>query len=58
MMVIKLNPIIYLPLLAGEIKKEKVWKIYTEGELIQPINDFEVLIFKPGYQVFVKTFKK
>ena len=39
-------------------KKEKVWKIYTEGELIQPINDFEVLIFKPGYQVFVKTFKK
>ena len=39
-------------------KKEKVWKIYTEGELIQPKNDFEVLIFKPGYQVFVKTFKK
>ena len=39
-------------------KKEKVWKIYTEGELIQPKNDFEVLIFKPGYQVFVKTFKQ
>ena len=39
-------------------KKEKVWKIYTEGELIHPKNDFEVLIFRPGYEVFVKTFKK
>ena len=39
-------------------KKEKVWKIYNEGELIQPKNDFEVLIFRPGYEVFVKTFKK
>ncbi|MDC3230619.1 hypothetical protein OBB01_04835, partial [Bacteroidota bacterium] len=39
-------------------KKEKVWKIYNEDELIQPKNDFEILIFKPGYEVFVKTFKK
>ena len=55
MMVIKLNPIFAS---VGWRNKEKGMKIYTEGELIPPINDFEVLIFKPGYQVFVKTFKK
>ena len=39
-------------------KKEKVWKIYNEDELIQPKNHFEILNFKHGYEVFVKTFKK
>ena len=39
-------------------KNEKVWNIYTANDLIQPIGDFEVLLFRPGYQVFVQSFKK
>ena len=39
-------------------KHETVWKIYTANELIQPKTDFEVLLFKPGYELLVKTFKK
>ncbi len=39
-------------------KNEKVWNIYTANDLIQPIGDFEVLLFRPGYQVFVQFFKK
>ena len=39
-------------------KNEKVWKIYSTNELIKPKNDFEVLLFRPGYEVLVKTFEK
>tara|TARA_B100000767_G_C19762365_1_gene535817 strand:- start:430 stop:1899 length:1470 start_codon:yes stop_codon:yes gene_type:complete len=39
-------------------KNEKAWNIYTANELIQPKEDFEVLLFRPGYEVFVKTFNK
>ena len=39
-------------------KNETVWNIYTINQLIQPNDDFEILIFRPGYEVFVKAFKK
>ena len=39
-------------------KKETKWKIYKKGDLIQPKNDLEVLLFKPGYEVLIKDFKK
>jgi hypothetical protein len=39
-------------------KDESVWKIYTANELIQPEDDFEILLFRPGYEVLVKTFEK
>ena len=39
-------------------KNELVWKIYTENKLIKPKNDFEVILFRPGYEVLIKAFKK
>ena len=39
-------------------KNETVWNIYTTDELIKPLSDFEVLLFRPGYEVLIKTFKK
>ncbi len=39
-------------------KNEKSWNIYKENDLIQPTSDFEVLLFKPGFEVFVQSFKK
>ena len=39
-------------------KNESVWKIYTANELILPEDDFEVLLFRPGYEILLKTFKK
>ena len=39
-------------------KNETVWNIYKTNELIQPKDDFEVLIFRPGYEVLIKAFKK
>ena len=39
-------------------KNETVWNIYQKNELINPKDDFEVVLFRPGYEVLVKTFKK
>ena len=39
-------------------KKETRWKIYKKGDLIQPKDDLEVLLFKPGFEVLIKDFKK
>ena len=39
-------------------KNEKVWNIYTTNELIQPNDDFEVILFRPGYKILVQSFKK
>ena len=39
-------------------KNELIWNIYTTNELIQPKDDFEVLIFKPGYEILIKSFQK
>ena len=39
-------------------KNELIWNIYTTNELIQPKDDFEVLIFKAGYEILIKSFKK
>ena len=39
-------------------KNEKVWNIYTTNELIQPKENFEVLLFQPGYKILVQPFKK
>ena len=39
-------------------KNETVWKIYIENEFIQPKDDFEVILFRPGYEVLIKAFKK
>ena len=39
-------------------KSEKAWNIYTANDFIQPNDDFEVLIFRPGYEVLIQAFKK
>ena len=39
-------------------KNEKVWNIYTTNDLIKPNGDFEIILFQPGYKIFVQSFKK
>ena len=39
-------------------KNERVWKVYRANELIQPKDDFEILLFRPGYEVLVQKFEK
>ena len=39
-------------------KNETIWNIYKTNELIQPKDDFEVLLFRPGYEILIKAFKK
>ena len=39
-------------------KEETIWNIYKNNELIQPKDDFEVLLFRPGYEILIKAFKK
>ena len=39
-------------------KNEKIWNIYSVNELIKPKDNFEVLLFKAGYEVHIKAFKK
>ena len=38
-------------------ENETVWKIYTENQIIYPKKNFEILLFKPGYEIFIKSFK-
>ncbi|MAJ12928.1 MAG: sulfatase [Flavobacteriales bacterium] len=39
-------------------KNEKVWNIYKKKELINPKDDFEVIVFRPGYEVLIQVFEK
>jgi len=39
-------------------KNETVWNIYTTNELIQPKDDFEVVLFRPGYEVLIQVIEK
>ena len=39
-------------------KNENTWNIYQKNEIIQPNNDFEILLFRPGYETFIKAVKK
>ena len=39
-------------------KNEKVWNIYKTNQLINPKDDFEVVIFRAGYEVLNLLFKK
>ena len=39
-------------------KNEKVWNIYKKNELIYPKDDFEVVVFRPGYEVLIQVFEK
>ena len=39
-------------------KNEKVWNIYKKNELINPKDDFEVVVFRPGYEVLIQVFEK
>ena len=39
-------------------KNETIWNIYKTNELIQPKDDFELLLFRPGYEILIKAFKK
>ena len=34
----------------------KDWKVYLEGEIIEPKNTFEILIFRPGYSPLITTY--
>tara|TARA_B100000927_G_scaffold3738_1_gene2992 strand:+ start:2079 stop:3653 length:1575 start_codon:yes stop_codon:yes gene_type:complete len=37
-------------------KNEKIWNIYTENDLIYPKDNFEILLFRPGYELLIKAF--
>ncbi|MAS52240.1 MAG: sulfatase [Flavobacteriales bacterium] len=39
-------------------KNEKIWNIYQKNQLIQTNQDFEVLLFKPGYKTLIQHFEK
>ena len=39
-------------------KSEKAWNIYKENELIKPKEDFEILLFRPGYEILIHEFNK
>ena len=39
-------------------KDESNWKIYNSNELILTDNEFEILIFKPGYEILVEKYIK
>ncbi len=39
-------------------KSEKVWNVYKENELIKPKEDFEILLFRPGYEILIHEFNK
>ena len=39
-------------------KKETIWNVYKPGDLIHPRVDFEVLLFRPGYEILIKAFKQ
>ena len=39
-------------------KNKKVWNIYQKNNLINPKDDFEVVLFRPGYEVLFQVFKK
>ena len=39
-------------------KNEKIWNIYKTNQLINPKDDFEVIIFRPGYEMLTQVFKK
>ena len=39
-------------------KNETVWNVYRKNDLINPEDDFEVIVFQPGYEILIKSFKK
>ena len=39
-------------------KNETIWNIYKSNELIRPRDDFEVILFRPGYEILIKYFNK
>ena len=39
-------------------KNEKIWNIYQKNQLIQTNQEFEVLLFKPGYKTLIQHFEK
>ena len=39
-------------------KNEEIWNIYQKNQLIQTNQDFEVLLFKPGYKTLIQHFEK
>ena len=39
-------------------KYETTWNVYQKNEIIQPSNDFEILLFRPGHETFIKAVKK
>lgn len=38
-------------------KNETSWKIYKPSELIKPTEDFDILLFQPGFEVFIRRYK-
>ena len=42
----------------GEIRMNQIGKIYNSNELILTDNEFEILIFKPGYEILVEKYIK
>ena len=39
-------------------KNETIWNVYLKNEIIQPNRDFEILLFRPGYETLIKAVKK
>ena len=38
-------------------KNETVWNIYSENRNLLPNDDFEILLFQPGYEILINSFK-
>ena len=36
--------------------KSGKWEIYQENEIINPTNNFDIIVFKPGYGSIIKSF--
>jgi hypothetical protein len=36
--------------------KSGKWEIYQENEIIKPTNNFDIIVFKPGYGSIIKSF--
>ena len=39
-------------------KNERIWNIYAKNEIIRPNGDFEILLFRPGYEILIKAIEK
>ena len=55
-LVIQLLTILMLMLVGWRNNKSGEWEIYQENDIINPTNNFDIIVFKPGYGSIIKSF--